>query len=74
MQTYSLVTDLVACAACASGPVDVVLVVVGTVVVDHQDQLLDVQASRSHRGGHHQTTCSILKVVDDAVSVVLVNS
>lgn len=74
MQIQFEVNHLVACSACASSPVDVVLVVVGTVVVDHQDQLLDVQASGCHRGGHHQATCSILKVVDDAVSVVLVNS
>ena len=53
---------------------DVVLVVVGTAVVDDQDQLLDVQASGCHRGGHHQTTSSILEVIDDAVSVILVNS
>lgn len=53
---------------------DVVLVVVGTAVVDHQDQLLDVQTSGCHRGCHHKATRSILKVVDDAVSVVLVNS
>lgn len=66
--------DLVACSACASGSVDVVLIVVRTVVVDHQDQLLDVQTSGCHRRGNHQATCSILKVIDDAVSVVLVNS
>lgn len=53
---------------------DVILVVVGTVVVDHQDQLFDIQASGRHRGGHHQTASSILEVVDDAVSVVLVDS
>lgn len=68
------VTDLVACSARTSSPVDVILVVVGTVVVDHQDQLLDVQSSGRHRGGNHKATRSILKVIDDAVSVVLVNS
>ena len=67
-------TDLVASSACASCSVDVVLIVVGTVVVDHQDQLFDVQASGCHRGGHHQTTYSRLEIVDDAVSVVLINS
>lgn len=66
-------TDLVARSACASRPVDVVLVVVGTVVVDHQDQVLDVQASGCHRGGHHQATGSVLKVIDNTVSVILVN-
>lgn len=65
---------LVACSARASGPVDVVLIVVGAVVVDHQNQLLDVQTSGRHRGGHHQATSSVLEIVDDAVSVVLINS
>lgn len=66
--------DLVACSARAPGPVNIVLIVVGTVVVDHQDQLLHVKASGCHRGGDHQTTRSILKIVDDAVSVVLIDS
>lgn len=66
--------NLVAGSARAPRPVDVVLVVVGTVVVDHQDQLLDVQASGCHRSGHHQATNPVLKVVDDAVSVVLIDS
>lgn len=66
--------NFVAGSARASRPVDVVLVVVGTVVVDHQDQLLDIQASGGHRRGHHQATNSVLEVVDDAVSVVLIDS
>lgn len=53
---------------------DVVLVVVRAAVVDDQDQLFDVQASRCHRGGHHQATRTVLEIVDDAVSVVLVDS
>lgn len=53
---------------------DVVLIVVWTVVVDNQDELLDVQASGRHRGGHHQAAGAVLEVVDDAVSVVLVDS
>lgn len=67
------VTDLVASSAGASCPVDIVLIVVGAAVIDHQDQLLDVQASGCHRGGHHQATYSILKIVDDAVSVILID-
>lgn len=47
---------------------------VWTVVVDNQNELFDVQASGCHRGGHHQATGTILKIVDDAVSVVLINS
>lgn len=66
--------NLVAGSARASGPVDVVLVVVWAVVVDDQNELLDVQASGCHRGGHHQPTSSVLEIVDDAVSVVLINS
>lgn len=66
--------DLVACSARASRPVDIVLIVVGTVVVDHQDQLLDIQTSGCHRGGHHQATRSVLKIIDDAVSVILIDS
>lgn len=66
--------NLVACSACASSPVDVVFIVVWAVVVDDQNQLFDIQASGRHGGGHHQATSSVLKVVDDAVSVVLINS
>lgn len=47
---------------------------VGTAVVDHQDQLLDVQASRRHRRGHQQPTRAVLEVIDDAVSVVLIDA
>lgn len=53
---------------------DVVLIVVRAVVVDNQNELFDVQASGGHRGGHHQATGAVLKIVDDAVSVVLINS
>lgn len=66
--------NLVAGSARASGPVDVVLIVVWAVVVDDQNELFDVQASGCHRGGHHQPTSSVLEIVDDAVSVVLINS
>lgn len=65
--------DLVSRSAGSPGPVNVVLIVVGAAVVDDQDQLFDVQASRCHRGGHHKAASSILEIVDDAVSVVLVD-
>lgn len=52
----------------------VVLVVVGAAVIDHQDELLDVQTSRRHRRGHQQTTRAVLEVVDDAVPVVLIDA
>lgn len=53
---------------------DIVLIVVWTVVVDNQNELFDVQAPGCHRGGHHQATGAVLKIIDDAVSVVLINS
>ena len=65
--------DLVPGTACAPGTVHVVLVVVGAVVVHHQDELLHVQAASCHRGGHHQATGAVLEVADDAVAVVLVD-
>lgn len=45
-----------------------------TVVVDNQDQLLDVQSSGCHRRGYHEATSAVLEVVDDAVSVVLIDT
>lgn len=67
-------THLVAGSSRASGAVHVVLIVVGAVVVDHQDEVLDVQASCGDGGGHQQPTGSVLEVVDDAVPVVLINA
>lgn len=65
--------DLVSRSASSSGPVNVVLIMVGAAVVDDQDQLFDVQASCCYRGGHHKAASAILEIVDDAVSVVLVD-
>lgn len=67
-------SNLVARTARASRTVDIVFIVVGAVVVDNQNQLFDIQASGCHRGGHHQATSSVFKIIDDAVSVVLINS
>lgn len=53
---------------------DVVLVVVWTVVVDHQDQVLDVQPPGRHRGRYQQFDVTILEVDDGAVPVVLVDA
>ena len=49
---------------CAAYSVHVLLVVVGRVVVDDQDQLLDIQAAGGHARGDEQAADVRLEVVD----------
>lgn len=42
-------------------PVHILLMVVRRVVVDHEHQLLDVQAARSNAGGHEDVAHSTLR-------------
>ena len=52
--------------------VDVLLVVVGRVVVDHQHELLDVEAARRHARRDEQAADVRLEVVDGGLAVALV--
>ena len=53
-------------------PVYVVLVVVGHVIVQHQHQVLDVEAARSHAGGDEDAADVTLEVGHGALTVALV--
>lgn len=57
---------------CAAHSVHILLVVVGRVIVDDQDQLLDIQAAGSHARGNEQAADVRLEVVDGGLSVALV--
>ena len=50
----------------------VVLVVVGHVIVQHQHQVLDVEAARSHAGGDEDAADVTLEVGHGALTVALV--
>lgn len=47
---------------------------VGTAVINHQHQLLHIQAPRCYRCGHQKFAGSILEVINDAVPVILINT
>ncbi|RNA26300.1 ATP-dependent RNA helicase [Brachionus plicatilis] len=57
-----------------AAPVHIVLVVVGTVVVDDQNEVLDVEAARRDRRGDQQRHAGLLEKVHDALAVVLVDA
>lgn len=57
---------------CAAHPVDILLVVVGRVIIDHQDQLLYVQAACGYTSCNEQATDVSLEVIDGGLSVALV--
>lgn len=47
---------------------------VWTIIINNQNQMFDVQTSGGHRGGDQQPDSPRLEIMDDAVSVVLVNA
>lgn len=51
-----------------SNPVHVVLVMVRTVVVDHQDQVLHVEAARAHARSDQDLHAPLLKIRDCRIS------
>lgn len=57
---------------CPADPVDIVLMVVGRLIVDHQDQVLHVQATSGNGGGHQHIADACLEVIDGALPVRLV--
>ena len=57
---------------CAAHSVHILLVVVGRVIVDDEDQLLHVQAAGSHTRGDEQAADVRLEVIDGGLSVALV--
>lgn len=51
----------------------VVLVMIGTIVVDNEHQLFDVEPSRRDAGGDQQLHLAVLEVDDRRVPVELIN-
>jgi hypothetical protein len=50
-------------------PVHIVLVMVWHIIVDHQHQLLHIQAPSSHTGGHQDVAYAAFEVADGALAV-----
>jgi len=65
---------LVSSSASPTTPVDVILIMVRTRIVDDQDQVLDIEAARSYGGSDEQPVHTGFEVVDDRIAVVLIDT
>ena len=63
--------------ACSSSPscsVHIILIMVGAAIVYNKNQMLHIEASGSNRCSHKKFAGPILKIIYDAISVILINA
>ena len=64
----------VACSSSPSCSVHIILIMVGAAIVYNKNQMLHIEASGSNRGSHKKFAGPILKIIYDAISVILINA
>lgn len=64
----------VACSSSPSCSVHIILIMVGAAIVYNKNQMLHIEASGSNRCSHKKFAGPILKIIYDAISVILINA